>query len=227
MARAVLCLRVLLLALGGASAAAEGEPCCSWMCGAESPPAACPKRRDGADAPFCCGTCSLPYCCSSREDRLDQQRCPRGGPVKKTTQSSADEERDWNLILFFITAAGFALIAIGVYFFYTQIQTCLRSCTEQGQQTQQEDVGSPSRLSVINPSHLSGDRVSTASPNSGAEDLQGTCDLPLALDSTSVQQFHYANPGILEGEAIILSPEAPLNQGGLGLPSEPVLQMEM
>ncbi|XP_061454484.1 uncharacterized protein LOC133371273 isoform X2 [Rhineura floridana] len=87
MARARLCALCLLLAAGGASKGAEGEKCQLWTCRAASPARAfgCPERRDGADAKFCCGTCSLHSRCASEEARLDQQRCPRALHLKAST----------------------------------------------------------------------------------------------------------------------------------------------
>ncbi|XP_061454787.1 protein shisa-5-like [Rhineura floridana] len=89
--KVLLCALLMLLVSGGAP---EGELCRAWMdwMGAPAGVFQCPKRLDGAEAKFCCGTCNSPYCCSTRDDRLDQERCPTDRLLKTVTSEGPGQQ---------------------------------------------------------------------------------------------------------------------------------------
>ncbi|KAM6426836.1 uncharacterized protein PHA67_003569 [Liasis olivaceus] len=71
----------------------QGQMCYPLMEGSKSPLGAfyCPGLLDGADARFCCGTCSAPFCCASREKGLDPAQCPALRQVVRATSEPRPE----------------------------------------------------------------------------------------------------------------------------------------
>ncbi|XP_061454887.1 protein shisa-2 homolog isoform X2 [Rhineura floridana] len=222
MERVLLCALVPLLALGWVPVTAEGELCRVWRYGTESSVGAfqCPERRDGADAEFCCGSCSLPFCCSSAEARLDQGLCHTRGQLEAifmddrregTTEPPTDDnQRAIIPSVVSIHQSYVWLITAGVATIF--VCTCVsyiaagfwnwimehRLLRAHSEELQVEHVLLPPGLVVSGGSYLYDAGIDTDPPSLDTEDPQGTNDLPSALDNPPTLQFSHSSCGISE-----------------------------
>ncbi|XP_053129305.1 uncharacterized protein LOC128335309 isoform X2 [Hemicordylus capensis] len=237
MGRAFVGALTLLLAAGNCFSGAGGELCRGWTGGAPNGAFQCPGLLDGADAKFCCGTCSFSYCCSSSEVRLDQTRCPRAEQLKAATGGPEPAPRPPSqgspnevILVFFLSIPAALLCICGV----RTVCYCLRESrrgpgqrlsilNEDMEQTRLENLhfcqvhtrfppplpysGGPPPYSVVS-SH----QTSTASPMLENPPVAG--------------QPRHASTGHQEDEAMAKAPAAPEDAAVLGSTSEPALEME-
>ncbi|XP_061454883.1 uncharacterized protein LOC133371447 [Rhineura floridana] len=206
---ALLCVLVLLMAIGGgASRQTEGEELCrNWLYGSEPPSVGafqCVEERDGAGSRFCCGTCSPPCSCSLGEAPICEQRRPTGRRLQAVTQGRGEVGPDhdwWNMFLVIGAAIVVVTAFYWIYYFYFRNQFWERSYSEERQQFHLENL-LPTRRSTINLLHRFSACLRRALPTFGSEDLQDTykdlsegCDNSPAQDNAPAVEFHRGSTG--------------------------------
>ncbi|XP_061454889.1 uncharacterized protein LOC133371451 [Rhineura floridana] len=199
---ALLCVLVLLMAIGGgASRQTEGEKLCrNWLYGSEPPSVGafqCVEERDG-----------VACCCSSGEAPIGEQRRPTGrrlqailkgdGEFKQSSSSAPDL---WNSFWVFSAAILGFMACHWMYYCYTQYRSGETPDSDE-QQIYLEDYF-PTRRSVVDFFHRCGACLRRALPSSSPEGSQDTCDISPAQRSEPAVHFHHGSSG---DEAIVLPP---------------------
>ncbi|XP_061454843.1 protein shisa-2-like [Rhineura floridana] len=201
-----LLLLLLFLAQGSVSTSPKGDWCWVWQYGGPAPLETfqCPERDDHADATYCCGTCNRPVCCSSEKARLDQRLCRSSSPPKAPLPSPITVQFLHDFVWSCFGVILFVVFCAAVQWFYYRFWRCLKSCKEEPQHTELEDLDSSSCTDPPPPYSNMG----RALPWISAVDPGGPWILPPVSEDVPLVQFFRGSSGVLGDRVIFAAPSA-------------------